>query len=627
MDIDTRDAGPVISPLLFGHNIEVTRRGLWRGLSAEMIANRKFAAIENGLPKHWNAIGDGTILRSDCTAAFAGKHSASLEVPANELSCGIAQTHETLVFHKDTRYAVRAWMKSDTSRWVQMRVVDPPAKHVLFRTDWSLAAGDWQLLGASFTVPASATNCRIEFVSSKPGTFNLGAVSAQPADTFHGLRRDVIKQLKAMKPGCIRFPGGCYAEFYKWQDGLLNVDKRPPIGPTGLSILLPDTDDYDTHEIGTDEFVAMCRVIGAEPAITVRLSDTTPEAAAAWVQYCNGGTDTKWGKIRAGRGIVKPHGVKYWYLGNELYYFGRGDVSTPSGCAHQSRLFAEAMKQADPSIRLIACTNFVGGGDNLDWNRPLVETCGKLVDLCSVHDYAQGKFPIKTDADIAQVIRAPTGYVLDMMRTARSLIDAGTDGGTRTTIAFDEWNTNWGQKGSVVMGLYAAGVLNMLCRESHALGIEQACFFMPLNEGAIKVTTDTAVLDCAGLVFRLYRAHQGNRLLKITGASPDGDIDACASLTADRKQVQVTAVNRNINAGQWLDLQLTGFEGVLKSLVKILVPPRIDKDAAEFEVVETGYPIQDDGRLSVNLPPGAIARVTFGQDPESRETIIRWSEI
>ena len=51
IDLENQTTGSVNSPLLFGHNLEVTRRGFWSGLSAQMVANRKFAATQHGLPK------------------------------------------------------------------------------------------------------------------------------------------------------------------------------------------------------------------------------------------------------------------------------------------------------------------------------------------------------------------------------------------------------------------------------------------------------------------------------------------------------------------------------------------------------------------------------------------------
>lgn len=38
IELDAAQTGATISPLLFGHNLEITRRGIWQGLSAEMVA-------------------------------------------------------------------------------------------------------------------------------------------------------------------------------------------------------------------------------------------------------------------------------------------------------------------------------------------------------------------------------------------------------------------------------------------------------------------------------------------------------------------------------------------------------------------------------------------------------------
>ena len=71
------------------------------------------------------------------------------------------------------------------------------------------------------------------------------------------MRRDVIELFKQLKPSSLRWPGGCFAEYYNWKDGLLPVDKRPSVGPHRWVGLLPDSDGYDNHDIGTDEFIAL----------------------------------------------------------------------------------------------------------------------------------------------------------------------------------------------------------------------------------------------------------------------------------------------------------------------------------------------------------------------------------
>jgi alpha-N-arabinofuranosidase len=78
---------------------------------------------------------------------------------------------------------------------------------------------------------------------------------------------------------------------------------------------------------GTDEFIAMCRRVGAEPLIVVNLGSPNWNADAAtndyfqdvldWIEYCNAPADSKWGKVRADNGHPKPYGAKYWEIDNE----------------------------------------------------------------------------------------------------------------------------------------------------------------------------------------------------------------------------------------------------------------------------------------------------------------------
>jgi len=96
IEIDAKHIGAVISPMLFGHNLEHTRRGIWQGISAEMIANRKFAAVDSGLPMRWNTLAtignsnpvvcagpaaallNGTIGRTDSSLSITGLPSVQL---------------------------------------------------------------------------------------------------------------------------------------------------------------------------------------------------------------------------------------------------------------------------------------------------------------------------------------------------------------------------------------------------------------------------------------------------------------------------------------------------------------------------------------------------------------------
>ncbi len=596
--IDASDQGPVISPLLFGHNLEHTRRAIWQGISAEMIANRKFAALENEFPKHWTILNNSGKAVTDGQLTYAGKNSVRLEDGG-----GIGQQNEWLAFQKKKKYAFRIWTKAEASQVIILRIFDAGKTHLIFEKKMAVKPGDWQLQSGEFVARTTETDAQFELTCERSGKIRIGAISLMPANNFHGMRRDVVDLLKKLKPGSLRWPGGCYAEFYHWQEGLLPVDQRPPVGPTGLSFLLPATDDYDSQEIGIDEFIALCREVKCEPAVTMRLSDNTPEDATAWVEYCNGAPDTRWGKVRSERGQPQPYQVKCWFVGNELYSFGRGGLKDAEFCALQTKLFARAMKNADPSVQLVGCTHFGKG----NWNTTMIGEAGGLLNLFSVHDYLLDHYK----GDLSGIAKAPTMRLGPLLENARKSLRSDIPGNQKFSIAFDEWNTRWGLPGSVGMGLYTAGVLNLLCREAANRQIGRAYYFMPVNEGAIKVTLLGSELDPSGEVFALYAPHQGNHLLNTTAPDADADLDLCASITPDGKSIYITVVNRNAISEQTLELVVSEFKGEAKASAKLLIPPASDVEG-QFVQVNKNLKVIEGQMLSMQVPPFSVVRLHFG---------------
>ena len=552
LTIDANEQGAVISPLLFGCNLEVTRRAIWRGLGAEMVANRKFAAVTNSVPKRWYPLPDAGGAVMDNEVIFVGKGSVRV---GGDKPGGLGQQQEALAFQKGTRYTFRWWLKSEAEQRVFMRIADDKDTLTIVQAEKTLKPGDWQLWTGEFIAPVTAENARLEIGSNSAGVFWVGAASVQPANNFHGMRRDVIELLKQIKPGALRFPGGCYAEFYRWQDGLLPVDKRPPFKVTTVDILLPDTDDWDNQELGTDEFMALCREIGCEAALTMRLCGTQAEDAGAWVEYCNGSPLTELGKVRAGRGHREPYGVKTWFIGNEVYYFGYADMNNPANCARQTKAFAEAMKKADSSVRLVGCTH------TAEWNKPLFEQAGNLLSYTSIHEYDGGGL------DVEGMSKAPTTSLWPKLQNAIAQRQ------TQPPIPaiLDEWSTGWGKPGTVGTGLNTAGVLNLLCREAGTLGIEQAYYFQPVNEGGIRVGPLTARLDTGGKVFAAFKCHQGNRRLKLPAAPADADLDVAASISANGSHVYLTIIHRGTREDRTLGLRLTNLPQPLSASVRFLI--------------------------------------------------------
>ncbi|MCX6873934.1 MAG: carbohydrate binding domain-containing protein [Verrucomicrobia bacterium] len=603
VEIDAKETGAVISPLLFGHNLEHTRRAIWQGISAEMVANRKFAATDCGLPVRWTTLG-GRGVAIDDKVAYAGRNSVRLN-HADQTACGIWQQHEWLAFRKDVKYAFRVWTKANTNQTLRLRVVNRAGFNNVFAGETVVRSGDWQLWSGEFVPPVMAKGARLEISLETPGPVWIGAVSMMPADNFHGMRRDVVDLLKSLKPGNLRWPGGCFAEYYDWRQGLLPVDQRPPIGPHRWVGLLPDSDGYDNHEIGTDEYMALCRELDAAPMITTRFSEGSPAEAGAWVEYCNGTTTTRWGKLRAERGHPEPYGVKYWYVGNELTGMSllHGEARTnPKVLAPLCRAHVEAMKKADPSIELN-----VGLPGDATWLEPLFAETGTKLEMAQIGFYFND-----WDRTMADVVKAPAQTILPQLKSLRQLLDRLAPAGKRLGIAYYEWNVLWDRSGDVLGGVFAAEMLNLFCREQESLGLALASYFQPVTEGAIKVKPFTSELEPDGQVFALYAPHQGNRLLKTPAMAAAADLDLCASLTPDGKDIYVTVVNRNTTGERTLELSLRNFGVQPEAVAKLLVPITLEAEG-KFAQRDEKPTVVDGNKVVLKLLPCAIARIRLGK--------------
>ena len=178
---------------------------------------------------------------------------------------------------------------------------------------------------------ASSDNAELQVGVRGPGKIWLDQVSLMPESWRQagGFRPDLLQAIAGLRPPVIRWPGGCFASPYRWKDGIGPQHKRGP-HPKNM------WDDKEVNSFGTDEFIAMCRRVGAEPLIVINIGtpqwnrdvhgQRLPAGGADWIEYCNGPADSKWGKVRAANGHPEPYRVKYWEIDNETWQHGRGDL-------------------------------------------------------------------------------------------------------------------------------------------------------------------------------------------------------------------------------------------------------------------------------------------------------------
>ena len=627
--VDVKHPGPVISPLLFGHNLEHTRHSVWQGLSAQLLANRKFAGPVSadgpdsrkvvrgepsapGVAAHWYGIGQPSVrFAIDQTTVYAGRQSERISV-AGSARGGLGQRGIPLQQGKD--YELGLWMKTDRELGIIARIVDDSGKQLYAEQAFGLAPGAWQNRTCTLKAPRTDQSARLEVLFDGPGSLWLGASTLLPGDHFHGLRRDVVALLKEMSVPLLRWPGGNFTRDYRWQDGLLPVDQRPPIA-TSWHETQPFADNLDAHEIGTDEFLALCRELGAEPAITLNLARrmTSPDDAAAWVEFCNGPAKSKWGKVRAERGHPEPYRVRYWSLGNEVWGGWMGQVHCdPKTYAQRVALYGAAMKKVDPSIILIA------SGLRGEWDADLLAHGAEQFNLISEHDYApEGKShgARPEQSELARLATVPSTSVLTMLRIARQSADRLPQG-RHLEIAFDEWNVwhDWfirpfdhAWNVGPIDGIYAATMLNLLCREAGPLKLTMAAFFEPVNEGAIDVQPGSARLTTVGQVFSLFRALHGNRLLTVrTGAHPASP-DVCGSLDRDGRSAVLMVANHDAAGPRQIVISLEGAQAIACATARILSAGDLQANVPFEDRME--HPVIDRGAVSLKLPRFGIALV------------------
>ena len=107
----------------------------------------------------------------------------------------------------------------------------------------------------------------------------------------NGFRKDMLDEIKHLGVPIVRYPGGNFVSGYNWLDGVGPKKDRP-------RKLEKAWNSIETNQFGTNDFMAWCKLVGAKPLMGLNLGTSTPEMAAALVEYCNVEKGTKWSDLR-----------------------------------------------------------------------------------------------------------------------------------------------------------------------------------------------------------------------------------------------------------------------------------------------------------------------------------------
>lgn len=204
-------------------------------------------------------------------------------------------------------------------------------------------------------------------------------------DNYLKPARRTADALKAMGVKYLRYPGGNKSDFYffsvpPYEESIPTLARTGKGAVGGRHKMLKNYSEYAVDVLDFDEFVEMCREVGAEPVICVAADEYLadyPEGctwstreeliahAAEWVRYSN---------------IKKGYGVKYWMIGNESWHSSNPN-STAGIYARDVIDFSRAMKAMDPSIFIIP------NGNNEDFWKTVFEIAGAYIDHLCISNY------------------------------------------------------------------------------------------------------------------------------------------------------------------------------------------------------------------------------------------------
>jgi len=525
--IDAEETGEAISPYVYGQFIEHLGRCIYGGIWAEMLEDRKFYYAVGSEGSAWKVVGDSNNIDMVRDNPYAGEHTPRVEV-SGQSACGIAQGGLGLV--KGNRYEGRVILLVEGTVKVDVSLVWGQGESGRETVSIDAPKGEYVKIPIRFVAGGESNEGRLEIVGQGEGTFRIGTASLMPGDNVEGMRADVLAILKELGAPMYRWPGGNFVSGYDWRDGIGERDRRPPRINLAWSGL--ESDDF-----GIDEFMTFCRLVGAEPAVTVNTGFGDSYSAAQEVKYANSSPETAAGRLRAANGHREPYKVKWWFVGNEMWGNWQLGYMQLKQYVIKHNLFAEAMHKADPSIKLI------GVGDIGEWSIGMLTKCADNMDLISEHFYCDQK---KDLAEHVRQIRENVEKKVAAHRDYRSRLK--TLQGRDIDIALDEWNywygkQIFGQLGNRYFLRDALGIaegLHEMYRNSDIVAM--ANYAQTVNVlGAIKTTKTEAAFETTGLVLKMYREHYGQVPVKVQWDA--NAIDVAAAWTKDKGALTIGVVN------------------------------------------------------------------------------------
>lgn len=367
---------------LYGIFFEDLNHAADGGLYAELVQNRSFEfdKIDNWRYEPltaWEKIGDCEVeVKNEYPLNRNNTHYLVINV--NEGACGVKNLgfNDGMNIIEGETYKFSFYGRRNTgfANEVEVSLVDKENGAVIAAESLKITNCDWEKYECDLTAAKSAT-CHLCITTYGKSLVYIDEVSLFPPtykNRENGMRRDIAELLADLKPKFMRFPGGCLVHdgnldpharnaLYRWKNTIGDVSQRPSRKSNwGYN---------QTLGLGYYEYFLFCEDIGAKPlpvlpaAYNPHHHDAVPfdelkpwiDDALDLIEFANGATDTKWGKIRAELGHPEPFSLEYLAIGNE---------EVGADFTDRYPYFHNAIKEKYPEIKLIGSSGpFPCGGE------------------------------------------------------------------------------------------------------------------------------------------------------------------------------------------------------------------------------------------------------------------------
>lgn len=381
-----------IQPTMWGVFFEDINMGADGGIYAELIKNRSFEFNKPlmGWKIERKKANEGDIVIQN----RQGNQLANpryIEVKAQNLVKGdLGMTNEGfkgMGIKQGLRYDFSVLMRQKTGNIkLHVELLNHEGKIIGETTlTPTISGNDWKKQTVSFNATETEGKGKFRVWFEGNGNADLDMISLFPEDTWKkrpgGMRADMIQLLADMKPGFIRFPGGCIVEGidlanrYQWKKTIGAIEERQLIiNRWNVEFAhRPAPDYFQTFGLGFFEYFQLAEDIGAtalpilncgmacqfNTAEVVPLDQLEPyiQDALDLIEFANGDLTTTWGKVRAQMGHEAPFNLKLLGVGNENWgpqYLER------------VKIFTQAIKAKYPTIKLVNSSGTDPNGDRFD---------------------------------------------------------------------------------------------------------------------------------------------------------------------------------------------------------------------------------------------------------------------